>query len=164
MDRRASARGNSSDRRQLRRPKAYLRGLVVSQDGKLKVECRVEDFAKTGARLVVNKGVVVPDPMYLITACKESGFEAVIIWAGADQYGVRFLKTFPLVNARTPESALLLPLELGVGSVVVALDGRLLEGAVHPFDLAICPWMVWLGEPVFDAVLIADAVEHVSSP
>ena len=56
------------------------------------------------------------------------------------------------------------PLELGVRSIVVALDGRLFEGAVHPFDLAICPWMVGLGEPMFDAVLIADAIEHVSSP
>ena len=113
MDRRASARGDSSDRRQLRRAEAYLRGLVVSQDGKLKIDCRVEDLTKTGARLVINKGVLLPDPMYLITANKESGFEAVIIWTEAVQYGVRFRKTFPLMNESSPEAALLRPLKLG---------------------------------------------------
>jgi len=113
VDRRASARGDSSDRRQARRPKAYLRGLVVSEDGKLKVECRVEDFAATGARLTVNKGTVLPQSMYLITACKESGFKAAVIWATPGQYGVRFERTFPLVNVKTPEAALLLPLKLG---------------------------------------------------
>jgi hypothetical protein len=34
--------------------------------------------------------------------------------------------------------------ELGVGAVVVTLNGRLLEGSVHPFDLTIGPGMVWL--------------------
>ena len=111
FDRRASARGNSTDRRQRGRSKAFLRGLVVSEDGTLKVECRVEDFSATGAKLTVNKGEL-PNSMYLVTACKESGFKAVVIWAVADQYGVRFEKTFPLVNVRTPESELLLPLKL----------------------------------------------------
>jgi len=113
VDRRASARERSSDRRQARRPKAYLRGLVVSEDGNLKVECRVEDFSASGAKLTVDKGKVLPHSMFLITACKESGFHAVVIWAAADQYGVRFERTFPLVNVKTPESALLLPLKLG---------------------------------------------------
>ena len=106
-------RGNSSDRRKRGRQKAFLRGLVVSEDGTLKVECRVEDFSATGAKLTVNRGMALPDSMYLVTACKESGFKAVVIWSAADQYGVRFEKTFPLVNAKTPESALLLPLKLG---------------------------------------------------
>ena len=113
LDRRANARENSSDRRRQARPRTYLRGLVVSQDGKLKLECRVEDFSKKGARLVINKGGVLPDPMYLITVGNESGYEAVIIWAEALQYGVRFLRTFPLMNESSPEAALLRPLKLG---------------------------------------------------
>jgi hypothetical protein len=51
--------------------------------------------------------------------------------------------------------------ELIVGLVVVALNGRFLEGPVHPFDLAIGPGMVRLREAMFDAVLVADAIEHV---
>src|SRR5690606_10753547 len=39
--------------------------------------------------------------------------------------------------------------------------GRFLDGAVHTLDLAIGPRMIGFGEPVFDAVLAADAIEHV---
>ena len=34
--------------------------------------------------------------------------------------------------------------------VMVALDGRLLDGAVHPFDLAVRPRVTRLGEAVLD--------------
>jgi len=42
----------------------------------------------------------------------------------------------------------------------VSPDSGFLEGAVHPFDLAVGPRMVRLGEPVLDAMLAADTVEH----
>ena len=45
--------------------------------------------------------------------------------------------------------------------VVIALDGRFLDGAVHPFDLPVGPWMIDLGEAMLDAVLAASHVEHV---
>jgi hypothetical protein len=51
--------------------------------------------------------------------------------------------------------------QLLVGIVVAALDGGVLNGAVHTLDLAVDPGMVHLGQPVLDAVLAADAVEDV---
>ena len=49
--------------------------------------------------------------------------------------------------------------------VVKAFDGRLLDGAVHALDLAVGPWMVRFGEPVFDIVRLADHVEaHLARP
>lgn len=39
-----------------------------------------------------------------------------------------------------------------VSIVVVALDGRFLDRAVHAFDLAIGPGMLDLGQPMFDAI------------
>jgi hypothetical protein len=45
--------------------------------------------------------------------------------------------------------------------VVDQLDGRILDGAVRPFGLAVGPRMIRLSEPVFDAELDADAVENV---
>ena len=64
--------------------------------------------------------------------------------------------------------------------VVVALDGRVLERAVHPLDLTVRPsraapsirarrdgdhqvaeGMVHLGQPVLDPVLVADPVEDM---
>ena len=47
---------------------------------------------------------------------------------------------------------------------MVTLNGRLLEGSVHPLDLTIGPGMVWLGQPVLDAVRITKHVEHMDAP
>ena len=52
-------------------------------------------------------------------------------------------------------------LELPVAIVMVAFDGGLLDRSVHPFDLAVGPRVLDLGEPVLDAVLAAAHVEHV---
>lgn len=46
-----------------------------------------------------------------------------------------------------------------VAVVVEALDGGVLDGAVHPFDLTVGPGMVRLGQPVLYAVGVADHVE-----
>lgn len=45
--------------------------------------------------------------------------------------------------------------------VVIALDLCFLDRAVHPFDLAVGPGVLHLGEAMFDPVLVADAVEDV---
>lgn len=44
---------------------------------------------------------------------------------------------------------------------MVLLDGGLLDGAVHPFDLSFGPGMVDLGASVLDAVVTAPHVEHM---
>jgi len=49
--------------------------------------------------------------------------------------------------------------QLVVGFVVVALDGGILEGAVHPLDLAIGPRMLWFGEAMIDIALGAGVFE-----
>ena len=43
--------------------------------------------------------------------------------------------------------------------VVEAFDGCVLDGAVHPFDLPVGPWVVRLGEAMLDIVRLADHVE-----
>jgi len=53
--------------------------------------------------------------------------------------------------------------ELVVGFVVVALDGRLFDGAVHSLDLTICPGVVGFSQAVLDAVGPADLVEAVDT-
>lgn len=44
---------------------------------------------------------------------------------------------------------------------MVALDGRFLNRAVHALDLAIGPWMLDLGQPMFDAILLLAHIEHM---
>ena len=49
--------------------------------------------------------------------------------------------------------------------VVEAFDGRLLDGAIHPFDLSVGPRMVRLREAVLNVVGLADQVEaHLARP
>jgi len=48
--------------------------------------------------------------------------------------------------------------------VVEGLHRCVLDGAVHPLGLAVCPGMVGFGEPMLDAVLIADTIEDVNPP
>jgi hypothetical protein len=45
--------------------------------------------------------------------------------------------------------------------VVEPFDDGPLDRAVHPLDLTIRPGMLHLGQPVFDTVVVADAVEDV---
>ena len=59
------------------------------------------------------------------------------------------------------DEVLKVPAQLIVVVIVEALDGGVFDGPVHPFHLAIRPRMVDLGEPVLDAVLVADAIEDV---
>ena len=51
--------------------------------------------------------------------------------------------------------------KLIVSVVLVALDGRFLDRAVHALDLAIGPGMFDLGQPMFDPVLLAAHIEHI---
>lgn len=52
-------------------------------------------------------------------------------------------------------------LGLRVLVVMVAFNGGFLDGMVHSLDLSVGPGVVWLGQPVFDAIFSACAVEHV---
>jgi hypothetical protein len=47
--------------------------------------------------------------------------------------------------------------------VVEGFDGGVLDGPVHPLGLTVRPWVVGFGEPVLDAVLLADPVEDVAA-
>ncbi len=51
--------------------------------------------------------------------------------------------------------------QLVVVVVVEAFDRRLLDRAVHPFDLTVRPGVLDLGEPVVDLMLLADPVKDV---
>jgi len=51
--------------------------------------------------------------------------------------------------------------ELVVAVIVIAVDGRLFDRAVHPLDLPIGPWVIGLGQAMLDAVGSADLIEAV---
>ena len=49
--------------------------------------------------------------------------------------------------------------KLFVALVVIPLDGRVFDCAVHAFNLAICPRVVWLGQAMLNAICLANYVE-----
>ncbi len=51
--------------------------------------------------------------------------------------------------------------ELPMVVIVIALDGGILDGPVHPLHLSIRPRMLDFGQPVLDAILSAPHIEHV---
>src|ERR1700680_1928797 len=53
--------------------------------------------------------------------------------------------------------------ELVVRLIVIAVDGRLLDGAIHSLDLAIRPRMVGFCQAVLDAIGSADLVEAMDT-
>ena len=53
--------------------------------------------------------------------------------------------------------------ELVVGVVEVAFYGGALDGSVHPFDLIISPWVVWLGKPMLDPMKDTQPVEGMAT-
>lgn len=54
-----------------------------------------------------------------------------------------------------------MPLKLIVAVVVIVMDSRFLDRAVHAFNLAIGPGMLDLGQPVIDIILAANPAEDV---
>jgi hypothetical protein len=51
--------------------------------------------------------------------------------------------------------------QLRVVVVIEAREGVVVDVAVQSLDLAFCPGVVRLGQPIFDLMLAADAVEDV---
>ena len=55
-----------------------------------------------------------------------------------------------------------MPSKFIMAGIVVTFDGGVFDGPVHPLDLTIGPRMVGLGQPVFDPMLGADAIEQMT--
>lgn len=49
--------------------------------------------------------------------------------------------------------------QLIVAAIVIPLDRCVLDHAVHSFDLTVCPWVIWFGQPVFNPIGRANHVE-----
>ena len=54
--------------------------------------------------------------------------------------------------------------ELLVRLIVIALESLILDSAIHPLDLSVRPRVIDFGQPMLDAVSLADAVERPASP
>ncbi len=45
--------------------------------------------------------------------------------------------------------------------IMIALDGRLLEGSVHPLHLVVAPWMIHFAEAMFNIIVFTNPIEDI---
>ena len=84
----------ADERRGRARRDAYSSGLLVSQDGAIKLDCRVEDVTASGAKITL--GSNIPAQFYLLVSGKEVAYEAHAVWSRDRQHGVKFTNTHPI--------------------------------------------------------------------
>ncbi len=51
--------------------------------------------------------------------------------------------------------------ELSMVIIMIALDGRLLEGPVHPLHLVVAPWMIHFAEAMFNIIVFTNPIEDM---
>ena len=87
------------------------------------------------------------------------------VWLGCPDLADVFVKREPSEGLEPPREIVSgyevgeMDAELVVVVVMEALDGRVLDRAVHPLDLASRPRVVWLREAMLDTVGLANHVE-----
>ena len=94
--------------------------------------------------------------IYIKPFCFFPGFDDILIW----RYPFQRFESFGEVLGFQEVKQMLL--ELLVRFVLITFYSSLFEGLVHAFNLRICPWVVWLCQAVFNAMLKEADMEHVT--
>ena len=98
------------DRRGRARRDAYSAGLVVSRDGVVKLDCRVEDVTASGAKITLANEI--PQEFYLLVVGKEVAYEAHAVWSRKPQHGLKFTNTLPIHGLKDTKLGFLRNLKL----------------------------------------------------
>ena len=100
----------ADERRGRARRDAYSAGLIVSRDGVLKLDCRVEDVTAAGAKVTLANEI--PAEFYLLVTGKEVAYEAHAVWSRNPQHGLKFTKTLPIQGLKDTNLGFLRNLKL----------------------------------------------------
>ena len=76
------------------RPRTLLGGKIVFRDGSCSFGCIVRDISQGGARVQIAPEQLVPKRFYLLTANRDSAFEAEVVWQRGKLLGLKILKKF----------------------------------------------------------------------
>ena len=98
------------ERRGRARRDNYSAGLVVSRDGVLKLDCRVEDVTAAGAKVTLTNEI--PQECYLLVVGKEVAYEAHAVWSRKPQHGLKFTSTLPIHGLKDTKLSFLRNLKL----------------------------------------------------
>lgn len=78
------------DKRIAPRQKVLKAAKIISIDNKTVLDCTVRNLSETGAQLVIEKNVSVPDEFQFFLANGDTVRDAVLAWHRGDRVGVKF--------------------------------------------------------------------------
>jgi hypothetical protein len=91
------------ERRRLPRRRTRLSAAAVHGPGEIVVACTVRDKSATGARLLLQQGLAVPDAFHLIELTTGELHQARVVWRDQTFVGVTFSESCSLAAPKTPE-------------------------------------------------------------
>src|SRR3989337_728351 len=80
----------NEDKRVASRQRVLKAAKIISIDNKTVIDCTVRNLSKTGAQLVIEKTVAVPDEFQFFLANGDTIRDAVVTWNRGDRIGVKF--------------------------------------------------------------------------
>lgn len=78
------------DKRGAPRQKVLKSAKIISMDNKTVMDCMVRNLSETGAQLVIEKNVSMPDEFQFFLANGDTVRDAVLVWHQGDRVGVKF--------------------------------------------------------------------------
>jgi PilZ domain-containing protein len=94
---------DGSNRRQARRARVLLGGIVVSRDGGRTWNCSIKDLSETGAKIQVADSQVIPERAYFINLKSGIAYEVQTAWLRLPLAGLKFGQSFPLEGLPDPK-------------------------------------------------------------
>jgi hypothetical protein len=79
-----------NERRNSRRMKSFLRGLIHVDKGRGGVSCLIRDMNEDGARVIFSEAVALPDIVNLHIPQKDQTLRARVSWRRGDEIGLSF--------------------------------------------------------------------------
>jgi hypothetical protein len=79
------------DPRKQARQRMLQVGKITYSEGAISLDCTIRDLSRTGARVTIPKGQIIPTKVVLIYPRLQNAYECEIAWIRAPQYGLKFL-------------------------------------------------------------------------
>jgi hypothetical protein len=77
-------------RRSGSRPKAFLQGRILFNNGRTSIDCLIRDLSEHGAKLKFSSAVATPDVVELYVPSRDKSYRARVRWRFGEDVGVSF--------------------------------------------------------------------------
>jgi hypothetical protein len=91
-----------AERRLTSRKRVLLGGIIVGDDGRFILNCKIRDITEVAARIALPKSQNIPTNVYLINVRDRTGHDAQVKWRRGDEAGLLFAASFDLARTTDP--------------------------------------------------------------